>query len=301
MKRKVIQQASQAYTITLPIDWVRRNKIDKNSEVDIEVSSKSLVINSGNPQDGGSVKIDLSDKSSRSIHVHINAIYAKGIDTIEINSKEDISNQLTKALNFLIGYALISQKDNKYIIKDISPSNYSDLDEIFKRVFQMIILFYESAIKDIFGDEEETLDNLSSRDREVNKFCLYLQRAINKSSYENDVLGRTIFTYSFNLEKISDEIERLWRNNIKYKVKKNSEIKKLALSSKEGLEMAFDLYFSIGNRKIEELYTLRDRVRENSMKIKVSDPDTQRFVRHIVKIVEDAADLNHLALMKQLN
>ncbi len=300
MKRKVIRQASQAYTITLPIDWVRKNKIDKNSEIDIKVSSRSLIINSNNPQEGGIVNIDLSNKNIRTIHANINALYAKGIDTIEVTSKEDITSLLTKSLNFLIGYALISQKDNKYIIKDISPSNYSDLDEIFKRVFQMILLFYDSAIKDVFGKEEETLDDLLNRDREVNKFCLYLQRAINKSSYENDILGRTIFTYSFNLEKISDEIQRLWRTNIKYKVKKSPEIKKLALDSKEGLEIAFDLYFNQGNKKIENLSSIRDKVRENSMKIRVVDPDTQRFIRHIVKIVEDATDLNHLALMKQL-
>ena len=36
------------------------------------------------------------------------------------------------------------------------------------------------------------------------------------------------------------------------------------------------------------------------MKIKSNDPNTQRFIRHIVKITEDSSDLNHLALMKKL-
>ena len=44
MKRKVIKQASQAYTITLPIDWVRQNQISNKSEVDVTVSERSLII-----------------------------------------------------------------------------------------------------------------------------------------------------------------------------------------------------------------------------------------------------------------
>lgn len=300
MKRKVIKQANQAYTITLPINWVRDNKIDKDSEVNLEIKGKSIAISSDNTKEGGHAKLDLSDKNPRSIHIHINALYAKGIDEIEIHSDKDITPILTKSLNFLVGYGLISQKDKKYIIKDISPSHYPNLDDIFKRIFQMIILFYDSAIQDIFGGEKETLESLSNRDREVNKFCLYLQRAINKSSYSDDILGRTLYTYSFCLEKISDEIQRLWRTNIKYKIKKTPEIKKQVLDSKEALEMAFDLYFNIGNKKIEDLYNLRDKLRENAMKIKTNDPNTQRFIRHLVKIAEDATDLNHLALMKQL-
>ena len=47
MKRKVIKQANQAYTITLPIEWVRKNKISKNSEVDIQIREKTLMVNTG--------------------------------------------------------------------------------------------------------------------------------------------------------------------------------------------------------------------------------------------------------------
>ncbi len=299
MKRKVIKQADQAFTITLPIDWVRKNNIDKNSEVNVDIIEKSLIINSNNPISGGSIKVDFTGLHQRNIYRHIIALYTKGIDEIEIISDKDISPLIMKTLNSLIGYGLISHKKDSYVIKEFGSSAYQNLDEIFKRVFQMILLFYEAAIKDIFGEEKETIDNLLARDLEVNKFCFYLQRAINKMSYQDPINGRILFTYSYVLEKISDEIERLWRLNIQHKPKKSKEIRELIELSKEGLSKAFNIYYQFNSSKLDDIYVIREKVREKSM-LKRIDPDTSRFIRHIVKIVEEAADLNHLTLMSKL-
>jgi phosphate uptake regulator len=301
MKRKVIRQANQAYTITLPIDWVRKNKIDKNSEVDLAVNEKSLIINSENTDFGGSIKLDVSELSPRNIHEHLTALYARGYDEIEITSDKDISSIITSRLSSTIGFALVSQSKDKYIIRDISPSNYPNLDDIFKRVFQMLILFYDSAFSDIFGEQKETLENLKSRDIEINKFCLYLERAVNKSAYQNPVNSRILFAYSYMLEKISDEIERAWRTNIRYKPKKSKEVKELVSLSKQCLEKAFDLYYQFNPKIVDGIYSLREKVREISLKVKDKDPETIRFVRHNVKIAEDLADLNHLALIRKLD
>lgn len=299
MKRKVISQAGgQAYTITLPIGWVRRNKISGKSEVDVVEEGKSLAVHSSNILEEKKVTLEVDNWPTRTLYLHISALYAQGVDEISIISKQDISDEINRSLSNLIGFALISQQGFTYVLKDLSGGNYPQLDDIFKRVFQMILLFYESAERDIFGKEQGTLENLKTRDSEVNKFCLYLQRAINKMSYAEAIHGRILFTYSYMLEKISDEIERLWRTNIKYPVKKTKAIHALMTLSREGLSQAFDLYYQFNSKKIAEIYSLREKVREDSFILPKTDPITSRFVRHIVKIVEDAADLNHLTVMR---
>jgi phosphate uptake regulator len=300
MIRKVIKQAGQAYTITLPIEWVRNNKINENSEVDVKISEKSLIINSSGQTEIKKAKIDADKFDKKSIKGHLNALYASGVDEIELESKEDISSIIIKSLNQNIGYALISHENNKYIIKDVSGSNYQNLDEIFKRVFQMTLLFYDSAMKDIFGKQEETREGLDARDFEVNKFCLYLERAINKMSYPDIIKGRVLFTYSFEIERIADEIHRLWRTNIKSKVKKTAAIKELIELSSEGLGLSFDFYYQFDIEKLKKIYELREKVREKSLSLLRLDAITARFVRHAVKIIEDAADLTQLTLMMRL-
>jgi phosphate uptake regulator len=300
MKRKVIKQANQAYTITLPIDWVRKNNIDQNTEVEVTESEKSLIITNTGKVQTKSIKLNVTGFNEKNIYRHISALYTKGIDEIEITSDEDISAHILPALNNTIGYALLSQNKNVFVIKDIGGVNYSDLDEIFKRVFQMVLAFYDSAIKDIFGEQKETEAGLRARDGEVNKFAFFLQRAINKMSYSDPIKGRALSTYSFELEKIGDEISKFWRTNVKYNIKKSSEIRQLAENSLKGLELAFEFYYQFNSKKAEGLYALREKVRADSLKIKITDKNTIRPIRHIVKIIEDAADLSQLTLMIRL-
>src|SRR5690242_12194383 len=131
MKRKIIKQAGQAYTITLPIDWVRKHKLDAGSEVDLSILEKSLVISTTKDVQGEKVTLNIKDWQGRVIRNYILALYAKGVDEITINSDKDISGEITRALNNIMGFALVSQENNKYIIKDLN-AGYQHLDEIFK-------------------------------------------------------------------------------------------------------------------------------------------------------------------------
>lgn len=297
MRRKIIKQAGQAYTVTLPIEWVRSNGLKAGSEVEIKTNEKSILISTDSHAESKKVIVDFTGLHERTIMNTISALYGQGADEIKITSKENIGEAVRKAINNIMGFALVSESKGEYIIKEINSGDYRHLDEIFKRVFQIIIAFYDSAINDIFGDEKESLASISLRDIEVNRLCLYLQRAINKSSYDDVVKSRAIFTYSFALEKISDEIERLWRTNIKYMPKKPKELKMLAQMSCDGFGKAFEVFYQYSPHLMEELYSIREKVREKSSLIKSTDSNVLRMVRHIVKIVEDSADLNHLAIM----
>lgn len=300
MKRKIVKQGGSAYTLTLPIDWVRKNKIDEKEEVEVIDSGKSLIINSKGRVDGGKISIDLSDLKERTIHIITSALYSKGIDEIEIKANRNISSTLVNVCANTLGYALVSEEKGVYKIKDVTGEKYEDIDEIFKRVFQMILMFYEAAMKDVLGEQKATLEDLKPRDREVNKFCLYLQRAINKMSYSDAIDGRALFTYAYQLEKIGDEIERMWRANINYKIKKTKPIAEMMQDIKIGLDEVFDSYYMYSPRRIEKVYAFRDKVRDSSLKLGKIDSETSYFLKHLVKIIEESADLTQLTIIRKI-
>ncbi len=299
MRRKIIKQADKAYTITLPIKWIRKNNLDEKSEIEVNEQEKNLIITSQQQTISEKIKLDVKGMSNKEIYTHINSLYAKGVDEIQITYDKDISSKIMRAINYNIGFAVVSQEKNKLTIRDIGGIKNPNIDEIFKRVFQLILSFYRAALDDIFGKQKQTMQNLIHRDLEVNKFCLYLQRAINKMTYPNMIKGRTLFTYSFALEKISDEIHRLWRTNINHKTKKTKKLKEVAELSYEGLARSFDLYYQFNNKKIKQISDLRNKTREKSLKLK-PDKTTARITKHLIKIVEDASDLNHLNLIINL-
>jgi phosphate uptake regulator len=301
MKRKLIKQANQAYTLTLPISWVRKNNLDKpGSEIDLDEQERSLVLTNKGLTQTRKVSIDLSNKKgSRGVGSAISALYAIGIDEINIRAKEDISILLIESLNENIGYALISKEKESYIVRDVGGSAYSNLEEIFKRVFQMLIIFYESAVDDIFGREIETMEGLHKRDREINKFCLLLERAVNKMSCTDIIQSRIIFAYAIELERIGDEIHRLWRTNIQNNIKKTPAIRKIFDYALEALEKSFDFYFGLDNEAQEKIVVIKKKAREDLLRIGKQDAVVSQLLSYILKIVEDASDLIHLTLMKK--
>lgn len=296
MKRKVIKQANQAYTLTLPIDWVRANRISEKCEVDVVVDGRSLVVSNNGEVMRKSAKLNVSGFEDRNIYRHVNALYAKGVDEIEISSDKDISSLIIRLLNSLIGYVLVSQEDGRYVIKDIGGGMYGDLDEVFKRAFQSVILFYDSAIFDVFGKNVETESSLRMRDLEVNKLCLYLQRAINKMSYGDAVRGRILFSYSLELEEIGDDILRFWRASSGRKVGKDKEVREIVDLSRRCLDLAFDSYYRFDSKELEKVFNLREKIRKKVLLIKRESI----LARQALRIAEGAVDLSHLVLMMRL-
>lgn len=301
MRRKIIKQAGQAYTITLPVDWVRKNKLEKRGEVDVVESGKSIVISSDNPTEGGEIKIEIKDEiGKRNLYLHLNALYAKGIDKIELVYGRDVSAEIMRALGGLLGYALVSKQGNTYTIKDIGGGRYDSVDEIFKRVFQIILLFYEEASEDVLGKQKESDEALRERDIEVNKFCLLLQRAINKMSYPNPIDGRTLFTYSYALEEIGDEIYRFWKCCLDNKIKIDGGLADLIKLCKNILGETFDFYYQFNSQRIDRLYSLREEMRKKAEKLKKFDFGKARLIGHLNNIADEAVGLSHLSLMMAL-
>jgi phosphate uptake regulator len=300
MKRKIIKQKNNAYQITLPISWIRENGINKDSEVDLEVSGREILVKTDDFSHEKKIKLDFRNVSWRSQYTIIASAYCAGVDQIEIHVDKDITNDIYKFLNTIMGYALVEQTSSKLVIKYLSPGGYDDIDMIFKRVFQMIILFFDSANKDIYGAQEASKEEVFNRDMEVNKFCLYLMRAINKMSYQCREAERAIFTFSYLIENIGDEIRRMWQENSIKKTKKPKGMQEVSILSKEVLQKAFFVFQNFNHKKVDEIYTLRNEVRKKAEKIKTDNSSIWGILRHIINIAEMAADISHLTIMKNL-
>jgi len=289
LNRKLIKQANQAMTITLPIDWIRENNLNPGDEITIEKESKNLILKSSNKIVTGKTKINMNNFSKRLKYIFINSAYAKGIDEIKVETKGEFFPGLSQNL----GYAIIKQKPDYLIIEDIGGVTNTDLNEIFKRVFQMTISYYETAINHIVDDKHKDLEKIYLIDKEINKFALFLQRAIIKQSYSNQETGKIMFAYAYALEQIGDEITRIWRHHNTEKIKITPELIETLKISKNSVEKAFELYYQSNNKRIEELL----KIKENSRKILSVATKNLIVITRAIKIIEQATDMTQLALM----
>lgn len=296
MKRKLVKQAGQAVTITLPIDWIRKHNLKPGDEIDLVENDSNLIITSEKRTSGGSIKLGLKDPSWRMKNVHLNAAYAKGFDEINLDAEKGYYPYL----NQYMGFAVVSQKGESFTIKDISGVHDENLEEVFKRIFQRLISIYDAAIEDIFGDNLATEDTLRNVDEEINKLSLFLERSAMKSSYPDSSIGRIIFAYSFELERLGDNIVRLWRTNITEKVIKSRQMKEILDISRQSLLKSFEIYYQYSPEKVSQMIKLKQLVREKVSKVTKLNPPTAMMLKYATNLVEDCADLTQLSLMRRM-
>lgn len=289
MKRKLIKQANQAYTVTLPVGWIREHSLQAGDEVEITQHERRLIITTNKQSTQRPVDVDARGFSRRQKYTYINALYARGVDEIRFRTDRRHSN-----LSQTLGYAIIGQEDDVSIIRDIGGVSGDNLEDIFKRVFQMIIAFYRQAIDDILGKRSMDGGELNALDGEINTFSLFLQRAIMKQANNDDIKGKVMFAYAVNLEQIGDEVLRMWREQkTPLRTKGAREVAKTSLAM---VEKAFTIYFQKNPRHVAELTELKQTMRENARKL--FSPSTAETLMRMVKIGELAADLTHLSLMR---
>jgi phosphate uptake regulator len=292
MRRKIIQQAKQAYTITLPIDWVKDLKLKAGDEVEIVSDGKDLVIKTDNKQSGGEIKIDATNMNNRIIYNYLNAAYSGGFDQVEVtNSSVDISD-----LNQMMGYAMVTQKKDLCIIKDISGSSFENLEDIFKQVFQTVIAYYEQAIEDISGEKKGITSTIRKKDDDINKYTIFLERSMIKKGSTDSVMRKIMFTYAFELEKIGDSIFRIWDSEVEEKKTEEITIELLTLS-KQCLEKAFAVFYQTSPEKIKELLILRDKVKDKTEQALKKHKNSRKAIIYSLAIAEDCVDLTQLSLM----
>jgi phosphate uptake regulator len=292
MRRKIIQQAKQAYTVTLPIEWVKNSKLKAGDEIEMVGSGKDLIIKTDHKQFGGEIKIDAKNMHMILLYNYLNAAYAGGFDQVDIfNLEIDMVE-----LNHMMGYAIVNQKKDGCTIKDISGSTFENLEDIFKQVFQTVISYYGFAIEDISGEKKGNTVTIRKKDEDINRYTLFLERSMIKKGATDSVMRKIMFTYAFELEKIGDNVFRIWDSEVKEKKTDAITIDILTLS-KQCLEKAFAVFYQTSPEKIKELIALRDKVKEKVEQALKKHQNSRKALIYSLSIAEDCVDLTHLSLM----
>ncbi len=295
MKRKIIKQAGQAYTVTLPIDWVRAFALDKKQEIDVEQKGNQLILSAKQSAKGETVTIDVANLSKRSIYQTIHALYARGVDEIRVTSHKNVAPLLRDAVLQMISFAVFEEK-NACVLKEMgtSSSEQGQLDDLYKQVWQLVLQYYRTVIDDVCGPLVATKEDIFSRDHEINKFCLHLQRLISKQTYTNQQQGQIYAQYAFLLEILSDDINRIWRFSVEQK-RTVKPLRKLFEESLASLQDAFHISYNLDHDRIDHLRKRRDTVR--TLALSFTQTHQIRIAHYALNIAERSCDLMHLAIM----
>lgn len=174
MKRKVIQQSKQAYTVTLPIKWVRDRNIVAGDELEIAVLDDQLLIGADKKKgEKKTIILQVEGEQETQVRTAVVNAYRSGFDiiTLEFSGSKQWLNDIVD--KFMIGFELFEQGQGKYIIESISEPSFENFDDMIGRSFFML----KEVLKQL---PEHQIEDLVHR---IQKYDNFLKRSISKELF----------------------------------------------------------------------------------------------------------------------
>ncbi len=249
MEKKLTAQGPRdrkSYTVTLPKEWVKKEKLDELRLVELKVVGNKLVISpSKEIQEEAIINADDYNKSLIKV---IPGLYRLGINKIRINLLDN--NLLEKIIEIinkrLIGYEIIEQRKDFIIVKDITKESGEDFKTILRRVFLLLLELSNS----------EDAVQVRTLDKNIKRLINYCQRILIKNGHTEFLRTPLYYLLLDQLEKIGDELK--WILSIKRRKEILDKITKV-------FRQGYEVFYKFDPKKFDEYsnkaYQLKNEIR----------------------------------------
>lgn len=180
MRRNIIKQKT-AYTITLPIKWIRDHNLKAKGEINIEEQEGKLILSTEKQTRKKTAKIKLEETNQEYIRIIIENHYLKGYDDIELESQDNkATKQIQKVVSNLNGFEITTQKNNKYTISQTSKPTGDEVSTLLSRTINIIKYTLEIIQESIGENVYDRKDEVEQLTKDVRRFMLFCTRALHK-------------------------------------------------------------------------------------------------------------------------
>jgi len=236
MKRRIIKQQS-AYTVTLPIKWIRDHNLNPKDEIDLQEEADSLVIRTEKQARAEEISFTLEKSTPDYYRIMIENHYLSGFDILHINfSDKRTFTLIQQVTSNLIGFEILEQKESSCKIGSTAPPSAEQFKTLLKRCFNILTYTQQKVKEDISNESFPNLKEIETQSDDARRFLLFCTRALHKVA----ITSRRQETFVHLL------LERLIliEHNHYYLYKKISQLKKFKIRKevKEIYNKAMDMF-----------------------------------------------------------
>ncbi|MFC2136438.1 AbrB/MazE/SpoVT family DNA-binding domain-containing protein [Bacteroidota bacterium] len=182
MKRRIIKQKT-AYTLTLPVKWIREYNIQPKDEVELEEEQDSLVIRTEKRPKAEEISLTLEKSTSDYYRIMVENHYLRGYDIINIKFPEKKTFPIIQnAVSNLVGFEILEQKENSCKIGSTTPASAEQFKTLLNRCFNIITYTQDSVKEDIAKLSFPNLTEIEAQSNDARRFLLFCTRALHKTS-----------------------------------------------------------------------------------------------------------------------
>src|SRR3989338_465513 len=153
MKRKVIQIANSTQLVSLPRKWCEAYEVKKGDELEVQEEGSRVIISTDKGIDGQRIEINpphLKNITER----HVTTAFRTGVDEVCVDFNYDENPELLQYISKTldgqtIGYEIIAQEKNYFVIKDLSGTSATSFDTALRRSFLLLASMAKESLEAI--------------------------------------------------------------------------------------------------------------------------------------------------------
>ncbi len=229
MKRSIIKHGPATLIVSIPAKWAKERNLKAGSEVDVTPQGSSLIIRTEEELSTHEHSFDVTLLPSFMITRLLARTYQKGCDVIKLRFKDDLCREtIREKVEELLGFEIIEEDSETCTVQAISQNLAIDFDSALRRAFYRVLENTRTLRDSYKSSDKELLNQIWSRDREVNKLTSYCLRTLAKGKIAgHDVL--VLYHLIDSLEDTGDEIKKTARLLAKSSRRNPTIQKKLAV------------------------------------------------------------------------
>jgi phosphate uptake regulator len=260
MRRKLIMQGNESFTVTLPIKWIKRH--DVKGEIDILEKDGTLEI-----KPAGAIKekpkakeLDISALPEFLFIRLIGACYKNGYDEINLKYAAEQLKAIQTVVDKLIGYEITEKKPDFLIIKKIVTESIEQYNDSEKKCWHVLISMAEDCLEGIKKHDKKTLKAVIEADSIIDRFsdyCMYMLLKHNDIEVKNPFVS---YLFLHQLEKIADLFSEIAKFNLglEAKLKPSEEILAQHERIKKYISDFYLAYYKFDIEAVKKLVLERD-------------------------------------------
>ena len=314
MEVRKLQLLGLTYSVSLPPNWVKKNKLKPSDQITITW------------EDDGSLRlvprVVLEEKEELKTTIYLDrykdpgmlarlilASYIRGCDTIEIVSKHTISESRRKEIQDeiggLLGLGIVESTSNRVRLHSVVDSSKFPIRPLLKKLCGLVSSMFEDAMRALNDKDLSLAADVIKREIWIDKIYALLKRQIAASSFDKTVLKKIesrgipeIILYTVigpRIKAITKNVVDIANNQlaIGQKAVGDLDLKKLIRLGKMAHEIfsnAVEAFFNedevLANRTMGSIPTFYEATEEliNMLSARIKDPDLRN---HLIYILRD--------------
>lgn len=263
MKRKVVQHGKNTLTISLPTDWVKRNRIKIGQELEVTDKLTKLEIGKEKEDENREIIVEIKDLNEHIIKRVVGNLYRKGYDSITLRFPDEKIKQraLDAVASFLeqcIGLEIISHEGKNIHTKAVASLRTDEFQNVLRRYFLLSLEVVDSFSDALQKENINLLSKVLETEKKQNTLYLYTTRVLNKTQHLSKEEVILYYLLIERLEEVCDEYRDMTIYLLeKQKANAEKEFFSLLEDAAAYLRLIYQLYYSFDEKKIPEITAKR--------------------------------------------